>query len=991
MKFAGRILIALLACTLVTSAVLAQTTRGDIQGVVRDETGEPLPGVTVSISSESLQGTQNTVTDALGQYKFLVLPPGDYKATYSLSGYQTREQENIGVRINSTTKVDVIMTSAFTEEVVVTSESPLVDTTSTTVGVDVGQEFFNSLPTGRNYSSIALVTPGAQTDDSGTSFYGSTGLENSYYIDGANTTGIELGQQGTNLNFEFIDEVQVKSGAYSAEYGRATGSMINVITKSGGNEFHGDVFGYYTGDSMQADKKGAAAEGAVSGSRVRTGFTRSDYGADLGGYIVKDRLWFFVAYDRVDNTDDNEASQDFSEVGGPTQGQSLPTDWTRDLWSAKLTWRITANQSLSLAGFGDPQDQSGALNSLAGPPTHYEETITTGGDNYSFNYDGIFGQNLVLSARWAQHNEEYTETGAGIGLAGFIDRTDPLGNGTTVWGWPGAPSDSGYGFIQDQVFSRDQYNVDLSYYVGNLAGSHEFKVGYEYEDIGVTNIAYYSGPAYDLVYRFQLSDGTYYYNHEFFAVSQGDPTEVTPADVAPNRSVDTPSKNYAWYIQDTWQVASNLSLDLGIRNDRQKLYNLYGEVSGDIKDEWAPRIGFVWDALGNGKSKVFGHWGYFFETIPMDIVIRSFGGEINGYTYNYSETPGDVYCDPDFAGSCRIRGFGLSPVDPNTKGQYIQEFILGGEYEFAPNWAAGIKYINRDLPRIIEDALTGTGGYYIGNPSEGLMTETFDLAYWFAYYYTPEEYPPDGLVGAGWCLPEGGGECHRKQAVAPERKFTGIELTLQKRFSNNFQFLASLLWSKLEGNYDGTFQASTGQQDPNLNSAYDYYDFSVNNTGKLSNDRPFQFKFDGSYRFDFGLNIGLSTYYRDGTPITAMGYNQWYRNWELYLSDRGAFGHTDSQWEADLHFGYPIKLGSSLELNVLLDFFNVFNRQGEIYRDLDWNTDMTLQVLDWHTGKPLPPITPADVGSPEQNNDAFNTSSTWQNPRSYRLGVRLSF
>ena len=167
MKVSGKILIAFLACTLASGALLAQTTRGDIQGRVGDEAGTALPGVTVAIDSDALIGKQATVTDAQGTYKFLVLPPGAYTVTFSLSGYQTRSQENIAVKIGSTTRVDSVMTSAFTDEVVVTSESPLVDTSNTTIGVDLSSDFYSDLPTGRNYTSVAAVTPGAQTDASG--------------------------------------------------------------------------------------------------------------------------------------------------------------------------------------------------------------------------------------------------------------------------------------------------------------------------------------------------------------------------------------------------------------------------------------------------------------------------------------------------------------------------------------------------------------------------------------------------------------------------------------------------------------------------------------------------------------------------------------------------------------------------------------------------------------------------------------------------------
>jgi hypothetical protein len=225
------------------------------------------------------------------------------------------------------------------------------------------------------------------------------------------------------------------------------------------------------------------------------------------------------------------------------------------------------------------------------------------------------------------------------------------------------------------------------------------------------------------------------------------------------------------------------------------------------------------------------------------------------------------------------------------------------------------------------------------------------------------------------------------------REFTGVELTAHKRFSDNWQAIASLMWSRLEGNYDGNFQASTWELSPNWNTAYDYADFSVNNEGLLSNDRPWQLKFDGIYRFDFGLTTGLSTYYRSGKPMTAMGYSDWYGGWEYYLSERGAFGRSDDEWEADLHLGYPIRLGARLELNLLLDMFNIFNRQGETYRDM-WYTDFyeepAYQPLDWITGVPHEPIEPGDIDRPPTG-PTWNTPVFWQDPRTIRLGVRLSF
>ncbi len=981
-RFSALFLTLGLAALLLVPAASAQTTRGSIIGTVTDDQGAALPGVTVTATSDDLLGEKVAVTDGSGGYAFRVIPVGIYRVEFALESFQTVVKENIAVNISSTTSVDAELTSSFTEAIVVTAERPTVNTNSTELGVALDASFFQALPTGRNYTAVANVTPGAQSDGAGQTFYGSTGAENAYYIDGVNTTGVELGQQGKTLNFEFIKEVQVKTAGYNAEYGRSTGGILNVITKSGGNEFHGDVFGYYDSDSLQNSLKGGAAEGAVSGSTKTTGFVRSDFGLDLGGYFVKDKVWFFAAYDRVDNTNDLETIEDFSFVpGAPGLGETFADDTTRDLYAGKLTWLAHPSHTLSASAFGDPSTREGALGSLAAPRTAYEQSLETGALDYVVNYDGIFTSSLIGNLRIAQHQEESTTGGPGINLVSYIDNSNPLGDGTITFGWDGT-GDSGIGFFQNQEFTRDQLRGDLTLFVEDFVGQHEFKGGYEYEEIGVVNANFNSGG--ERIYRFNCTSASrcfdaagnrvhdYYYRHRFYLNDKIAPEQVTAADVNNPLTVDTKADNYAYFLQDTWRPASNFTVNFGYRMEIQKLYNALGEVSADIDDNAAPRLGIVWDPMNNGQSKVFASWGYFYETIPMDIVIRSFGGEISLFSYNYSDNVGDVtqLCT-DTNPNCvqtagRTLGGGISRVDPGVEGQYIEELIVGAEMEVFDNMAVGLKYISRELNSVIEDALSADGDYFIGNPGKGLMIGTYDLGYAFGYNETLH------------LLDE------------PVREYTGVEVTLRKSLSNNFQFLASALWSELEGSYDGLFQASTGQLDPNLNSAFDYYDFSVNNYGLLSGDRTWQFKFDGSYQFDFGMTAGLSAYWRTGTPVTAMGYSDGYSNWEYYLSERGAFGRVDDQYEADLHLDYPINLGGDKEVKILFDIFNVLNRQGELTRSNRYTAaHEDYQPLDWETAE-IYTIQPGDPAKPPTNS-AFNTATTWQNPRFVRLGVRFSF
>ncbi|MEA2604762.1 MAG: hypothetical protein QOF89_5754 [Acidobacteriota bacterium] len=222
------------------AATLAAQTTGGIVGRVTDEAGGVLPGMAVEAQSPSLQGSRTAVTDSTGAYRLTLLPPGDYTVTFTGQGFATEAKQGVTVSLNKDSTLNVSLRAAVTEEITVTSAVPLVDTTSTALGTNLNAGTIQALPTARNYSAVVQITPGVSSDanpDNGTqssiAVYGSTGAENVFYIDGVNTTGAEYGFQGKELNFEFIQAVDVKTGGYEAEYGRSTGGVINVITKSG--------------------------------------------------------------------------------------------------------------------------------------------------------------------------------------------------------------------------------------------------------------------------------------------------------------------------------------------------------------------------------------------------------------------------------------------------------------------------------------------------------------------------------------------------------------------------------------------------------------------------------------------------------------------------------------------------------------------------------------------------------------------------------------
>src|SRR5215470_16329740 len=256
MKVVTRLFLALALLLFLAPGLVAQTT-GSIEGTVTDQNGGLLPGVTVEATSPNLQGSRTATTGPDGRFRFAGVPPGAYKVTANLSGFGA-VQKNATVTLDSTATVNMQMQLATKESVTVSGEAPLVDTTSTTTGSNYSAKVIEKLPVSRNYADIIRSNPGVN---------GATSVENQYIIDGVNTTNVIKGFQGKAINTEFIQEVEVKTGGYQAEYGRALGGVINVITKSGGNEFHGDAFGYYDSQGMKA-KQVINNKDIVSGVRI---------------------------------------------------------------------------------------------------------------------------------------------------------------------------------------------------------------------------------------------------------------------------------------------------------------------------------------------------------------------------------------------------------------------------------------------------------------------------------------------------------------------------------------------------------------------------------------------------------------------------------------------------------------------------------------------------------------------------------------------------
>jgi outer membrane receptor protein involved in Fe transport len=939
---------------LVVPAAYGQTT-GRIEGRVVNDQGEALPGVTVQISSDALQGERIAVTDADGRFRFVALPPGEYDLRASLEGMGIVEQQNINVRLDRTVTLQLQMTAAFGDEVTVSGIAPVIDTTSTTGGASFDEQLFQDLPTTRTFTGLAFAAPGVVTGGLGQnpSIGGASAAENRYVIDGLDVTDPAFGTIGTTVPQEFVREVEVKTGGYEAEYSGALGGVLNVITKSGGNELEGDVFAYYSDDSLQSESPEVPAIGEL------TGYEEYDFGAALGGKLIQDKLWYFIA-----------ANPSYTDDFYRTRGDIETTDETdRLFYSGKLTWQLNPNHQLVASTFGDPTEGNATVLNTYGLIGTDDEF---GADSYGLTYNGTLGSSVFAEASAGFYSEDVTSipyndvpryqinTTAGFVRDWLEDiNCGPIGNFydpfTTVFNATLDPSCVGSTFkttVDER--ERDEYRGAVTWFTETGAIDHELKFGGVIRDVSYADDSAYPGPSPEPFFDSfgNLVDPTGLKGQRWILFGGS----AALLEYQQNSVGETEEQSV--FAQDSIRFNDYFTLNLGVRSDS---YNSTGELSGqatglareldfDFGDTVAPRVGFTWDVFQNGRSKLYGHFGRFYESVPLDINVRAFGNERFNFYYFYYPEDGSIPTaqNPGEHYYTYILGGGTG-VDPDINPMYTEEVLAGFEYEVMPNLAVGIKGTVRDINDVIEDiSVDGGQTYFITNPGGEVSVN-----------------PVTGApLGETVVFPE------------PVRDYEAVELTLNKRFSNNWQLFGSAVYSKNEGNYGGLFRQDNGQLDPNITSLYDLPDLLKGAFGLLPNDREYQFKLYGSYVWPIRLTSGFYFQWLDGTPISQLGGHRTYGLDERFVTPRGSAGRTPDVWNLDLHLQYPISFGSGMDLQLIADVFNVTDESEVTTVDQTWTTAR----LDETPNPPDP-----------QTNPLWGTPTAYQSPRTIRLGARLSF
>ncbi len=1060
------------------TAQAQDSTTGAVRGQIRDQaSGEAVIGATVVASGPAMQGTQATITDETGQYTVANLPPGTYQIVIYYADAQF-SRTNVLIQLGKVAKVNIgINTQAAAgETIVIEGRAPLIDQQSTKIGTTINRDITDNIPSGRTFGAVLGAAGGSQDDTYGTSVGGSTSVENTYIVEGVNTTDPGFGLLSTNLPNEFIQETEVITGGYNAEYGRSTGGVINVITKSGSNEFHGSVFGYWTPGALVASEKPIPRAGSAI-DREDNVKNQFDFGAEVGGPIIRDRLWFHAGINPSFRTNENTRiiKQQIDENGDGTpdadeNGFSILEELDRNtleetsrtvFYSAKLTGAVSPNHQGSVAVMGSPGHEDDFCRG-----TGAGEICTDIGERSATNE--VVDRNILdTSAKWtSKFFDNKTQVDAVVGFHGdYLDSEPGLeaGNNSLIryetersldffapqeqqyGGVPGeyvdgGPNDAypeiincpvplyrvgGLGFVEDTDATRLSGLLSVTQRVQAL-GHHVIKVGADVEEQRFDDSRYYTGSAW---YRERAGGNwnirRFYTPNDAGTIPCGaDFTgdEIPDANCAAipdgeKLQADTQTRNYGAYIQDSWSILPNLTLNAGLRWEQQTLYSadhIAGQISpttGEripekafaLENMLAPRLGIVYDWTQEGRSKIYGHYGRFYESIPMDINVRAYGGEVIAIN-NLDPTACDptdplATCNEDmnadtFLGQA-LSGSGDTQVAAGLGAQYLDEIVLGTEYEVLPDLKVGASYIRRDMGRVIEDVSTDGGTTYIvANPGEADTGAIADMRAEAAGLMESDPLRADFLNYTA----------DRFEGVAlfdtPKRTYNAIQFTAERRFTGSFYMSAAYTYSQLRGNYPGLFSPETGQLDPNLTSMYDLPELMANRYGDLAHDRPHLIKLDGFYRLaldEIGFfTFGASARAQSGEPANTLGAHPFYGLGESYLLPRGSSDRLGLTTRFDTHVAYGRQLTDGMKLEAFVDIFNLFNQQPE--NDIDEN--YTYSDLNPIVGGDTEDLAHAKVtytnDDPNRNeaptvNANYGNTRLRQAPLSARFGLRLLF
>lgn len=1054
----------MLALTLgLVTAAFGQRTTGDIEGTITDPTGAVVPNVSVTVASTGDSGFKRTVqANADGFFRVQQVPPGVYSvSTGAISGFGATERK-VSVAVDATAAVNITLAVGGGNTVVdVTGgDSAPIDVGGSKVSSTISSAKIDLLPKGVDFTSVLKTVPGTRPEglSGGISVDGASGSENAFYIDGQEVSNFRTGTLNGNnaIPVQFVQEVQVKSSGFEAEFGGATGGVISVVTKGGGNDFRGEFGVQFSNPRFNGDNRPSLlrfTSGSGSSFLQPTEYLTAPKSrgtnffptANISGPIVKDKLWFFGSYTpqvfdtivdakyytnapaatRVLTAEQRYRLKRTYEYAfmrldaSPTEKLRLSGTYT---WNPIIDEGATPVGTVSIGGAPPVVNFGGSIGTLTGN----QLTDRQGGRQNSNNVTGQVvwtpTSKLVISGRFSRGflNEK---------LASYMIPTGTrfrcqVGN-VAALGCSSGFADAVNSGVDKDASIRTNWEADATYMVNNFGGRHEFKGGYQ--RFKITNDV-------DRGYKFKGIVDIYY---GYTVEDLGAPVVSTPGTIGAGELIrfgtvgKASNLNQSLYIQDRWQPVKNLTLNLGVRMEKEDLPSFNGlapPINFGFGDKISPRLGFAWDIMGNGKTKAFASFGRFFDRLKFELPRGSFGGDFyrvdffeifagggdfRSYTLprivgNFNDAPGGRCPSTGFIGSgisrCQFdyRIASNDPnatiftgkVDPNLKPFRQTEFTGGLEHQLSNNYVLKGRYTYKNVDSAIEDAgiinAEGSEAYIIGNPGAGLHLQLLNqLGY--------------------------------QKSTTPERKYNAFEVSLDKRLSNNFYFNVNYTWSRLFGNYSGLASSDeAGRTSPGVNRFFDlpFIGFTAagqKDNGLLATDRTHVFNAYGAYIFDWkgsktnSTELSFFTTAQSGTPLTStVAFIT-----TTIFTKRGDLGRSPMFTQTDFAVSHKYKFGRDNRYTLVgdLNILNLFDEDNVLgvytqksavtmspntfgYVNPDGSTNYVGAINAWNSGALLTPINTYLAGTPtalNRTDSRYGQANSFQGPRSVRFGFRFLF
>lgn len=903
-----------------TGEVAAQATSGNIRGVVTDPTGAPMPGVTVVATSDALvSGQKSSVTGGNGNYRFPSLPVGAYVIEAHMPGFQSIQRDDIRISLGTDIELNLQLGDVtISQEIVVVADTVQVSTVDNSVSFNVGEDFIERQPLRRDPTDLMNYAPGIQN---GQAYGAPDSYQNAYNMDGVDVSDPGFGSQWILPSMEWVQEVQVEGLGADAEYGGFTGAVVNLVTKSGGNTFHGDLRAYYSGGGLNSENAPEGAEG------VETLDSDVDVSLSLGGPIIKDNLWYFVSGNWRQTTVDP-----FYSAGAPIDDRAQDErTWSRAL--GKLTWQI--NESNQLLGLVDVDDVVNEYRGIG------EFTLASGAEKQE-------SPNLAFNLSWESLINNYNFLN--VKLTGYDGSDDRLPyNGDA----PGREDFDSSFFWDNKIstefkdVSRTAFDASWSLFADGLLtknDSHNFKFGGAYEKLANDEQSTRNG-------------GFSYYDDSYWCDSLDQYFEdpfcgVYSSDWGDEIFLFTEMEGLHFYAQDSW-MTGRVTINVGVRYSNY-VGNFDDPVSAPTSggsdvydvDMWSPRLGFVWDVTGSGKTVVKAHYGQYYE----GMAVTFFDRELSGAAFTDW-----IYLDYDFdTGEFDIPVGGQpadqARMDPGIKHPYVEQIVATVEHQLGNDYLIGMDYIHRENQDISGMVTANTEDYdpliAPDNPLTGDGLPFFDLL-----------AEPDYLL----TNPENA-----------ERTYDSVVLRMEKRYSGGWSLGGSLVWSDLTGNADYGFSGYVEEsEDANgLVNAYGTLPFNSEWVFKVAGsvDLPWEILLSGFYQFRTG------EYWTPYVRVNGLYFND---RSNVKMTDRGSEQYDDRQ-VLDLRLQKDFTFGTAMVFGIFVDAFNVLDSDkvtsvSQRWGDYDYDYEDHPEGSEWF------------------ERSGYKAPLSIQAPRTIRIGAKFSW